>query len=202
MLSEFLNATSASTAVEANVPIAVKAFREFIETGRFDSFKLLSHKHNLERASRGEKLSGPKISEYSDAVFGNENAIPVDRHIAQIMFGIDSPNSSHIAAAKRRIVQIGLRLGWTPRQTQAALWAANQKRKVHVELSYESYLQKFKKQISDAIESDTAGRGREASRRIASRISQGRSVKGGNPKEFSTRLMPSDADYMAAVEKG
>lgn len=172
LVSEFLNATSAATSVEVNVPRAVAALKEYISTGSFDSFKLMAHKKNLERAVKGEELKGPKISQYSSAIFGDENAIPVDRHIAQLLFNVDSPSLKQIEAAKRRIIGISERLNWTPRQVQAALWAANQKRKGQVALSYEGYLEKHKKDIFDAISNDTTGRGRQASERIAERISK------------------------------
>ena len=171
LVSEFLNATSAATSVEVNVPRAVQALREFIDTGAFESFKLMAHKKNLERAARGEQLSGPKISQYSDAIFGNPNAIPVDRHIAQLLFNVDSPSTKQITSAKKRIRSIADRLGWTPSQVQAALWAANQKRKGQIALSYEGYLEKHRKTIFEAIQRDATGRGREAAGKIAARIS-------------------------------
>jgi hypothetical protein len=180
LVAEVLSATSAATSVEANVPRAVSALREFIDTGAFLSVKFEAHRQNLERAGRGEQLSGPKISQYSDAIFGNENAISVDRHIAQIMFGREKPTDLQIDAAKRRITQIANRLGWTPRQAQAALWAANQTLNNQVAQSYEAHLAKHRDAIIGLLTADRAGegRGREAARRIARRISQGRRAAG------------------------
>jgi hypothetical protein len=94
LVNEFLSATSAATSVTANVPIMVKELRHFLETGEIRT-NFEAHAKNLQRAVSGQKLEGPKISEYSDAVFGNPDAIPVDRHIAQIMFGVKAPSAPH-----------------------------------------------------------------------------------------------------------
>ena len=186
LVSEFLNATSAASTVGSNVQAMMKALREYIETGTFVSSFLPAHRGNLHRAQSGQTLSGPKISEYSDAVFGIETAVPVDRHIAQLLFNTDKPTKSQIAAAKIRVAKVGLRLGWTPRQTMATLWAANIARNGRTPQSYEKYLQKHRYEIKRLLTADREGnqRGLKASRRIAARIEQRRSderAAGGLP---------------------
>ena len=70
---------------------------------------------------RGEKLSGPKIGEFSGAIFGDVNAIAIDTRMAQVLFGVQDPSPAQIRVGQRWVRQIAQRLGRTPVQAQAAL---------------------------------------------------------------------------------
>ena len=182
LISDLLAATSPQTSIEENIPRAIRALREYIDTGAFLSFKFAAHQGNLARSVAGEPLSGMKVPDYSNALAGDHSAMAVDLHVAEIMFGVTKPSPRQVQAAKRRIQGIAERLGWTPRETQAALWAANQTLRNEIPQSYEAHLAKYRREILGILTADRRGEGRgaEAAKRIVERISQGRGVAGGD----------------------
>ena len=90
-----------------------------------------------------------------------------------------------IKAAKERIRQIANRLGWTPREAQAALGAANIRRKGKKPESYEHYFEQYRKEIHALLAADIGreGRGIQAARRIRARIGERRSTAAGLIRE-------------------
>lgn len=128
LFQRILSATSQLNTVKGNVTQALKAYEQMITGQPFTGY-LAGVIANLERIRAGEQgLNGPKIGDFERANFGDQSAMAIDRHIAQLLFNTSAPNRRQIAAAKRRIREVANRLGWTPRQAQAALWAANQVR--------------------------------------------------------------------------
>jgi len=127
LFQKILSATSQATGVKGNVTLALKAYDQLLSGQEFTGY-LPAVIHNLNRIRNDEKLRGAKISQYGEANEGNVDAIAVDRHIAMLFFNTKTPNRAQILAAKKRINQIAIELGWEPRQVQAALWAYNQVR--------------------------------------------------------------------------
>lgn len=127
LFQKLLSVTSQAASVKANVGLAVKAYRQLLAGDEFTGF-LPAVIKNLERVRDDEAIQGQKIGEYAKANANDEGGIAVDRHIAQLFFGVDRPSPAQVAVAKARIIEIADRLGWEPRQVQAALWAFNQVR--------------------------------------------------------------------------
>lgn len=74
-------------------------------------------------------FAGPKIGEFGEAMQGATDAVTTDTHIAQLLFGIQTPTIDHIYESRRLITMAANQMGWTPRDMQAALWSFNQIRK-------------------------------------------------------------------------
>ena len=127
LFQKILSATSQATGVKGNVTLALKAYDQLHAGLPFEGY-LPAVIKNLERIKNEEALAGAKISQYGEANDGNTEAIAVDRHIAMLFFNTKTPNRAQIESAKERIRKIADRLGWEPRQVQAALWAFNQVR--------------------------------------------------------------------------
>lgn len=127
LFQKILSATSQATGVKGNVTLALKAYEQLHNDEPFTGY-LPAVIKNLERIRNDEKLSGRKISQYGEANEGNTDAIAVDRHIAMLFFDTKSPTAGQVESAKARIRNVAKKLGWEPRQVQAALWAYNQVR--------------------------------------------------------------------------
>lgn len=94
MFIKFLAATSPNNGVESNVLYAFKAFAFFLArpndplpcfskkapAGTFKGF-MAGHCGNLNRAIQNKPLSGPKVQAFLRAMFGDQNAVVVDRWV-------------------------------------------------------------------------------------------------------------------------
>lgn len=127
LFQELLSATSQATGVKGNVTLALKAYDQLKRGEPFTGF-LPSVIPNLERVRAQQELQGRKISAYGQANTGDSEAVAVDRHIGMLMFGTRSPTPRQITKAQATIRAVADRLGWRPREVQAALWAFNQVR--------------------------------------------------------------------------
>ena len=127
LFQKILSATSQATGVKGNVTLALKAYDQLLSGQQFEGY-LPAVIANLERIRADQALEGAKIAQYGEANEGNVEAIAVDRHIAMLFFNTKTPSKKQIESAKERIRKIADRLGWEPRQVQAALWAFNQVR--------------------------------------------------------------------------
>lgn len=127
VFKQLLSATSQANTVPGNVTLALKAYRQLVAGAPFDGY-LAGVKANLERIRAETAIQGPKISAFGDANKGDASAIPVDRHISYLLFDSPSPTAEQRRVAVRMIQKTAARLGWEPREVQAALWAFNQVR--------------------------------------------------------------------------
>lgn len=125
LFQDILSATSQAASVKANVGLAIKAYDQIKGGQPFDGY-LPAVIKNLERIREKQAVQGRKIGQYGEASNGNTDAIAVDRHIAMVIFGVKAPSPRQIEEAKGMIREIAQRLGWAPREVQAALWAGNQ----------------------------------------------------------------------------
>lgn len=180
LITEMLAATSPNEFVDRNTLRAIKALQEFVDTGMITA-KFKAHRGNLLRAMQGLALSGPKVGEFSGAIFGNVNAMAIDRHVGEILFDNPKPTPRQIKAAKERIRQVADRLGWTPREAQAAL------RKGGKVDDYGRELKIHEEEIRDILARDRRGaeRGLHAARAIRERIKAG----GGTAEEVSASYL-------------
>jgi len=73
-------------------------------------------------------LGGNKVPDFVEAMFeGTDEVVTMDRHMIQILFGQKAQvNNSSMAEGKRIVTEIANELGWTPKETQAAIWSFNQ----------------------------------------------------------------------------
>ena len=127
LFQKLLSATSQATGVKGNVTLALKAYDQLLSGQEFSGY-LPAVIKNLERIRDDQALEGAKIAQYGKANEGDTSAIAVDRHIAMLFFNTKTPSKAQIEVAKTRIRKVADRLGWEPRQVQAALWAYNQVR--------------------------------------------------------------------------
>ena len=163
LFKKILSATSQAASVPANVTLAIKAYKQLLNGEPFTGY-LPAVIKNLERIRSDEGLRGRKISQYGQAVTAEESeaaqAVAVDRHIARLLFGVDVPTKRQVEVATQVITDIANRLGWEPRQVQAALWAFNQVRTgtdPNNVKSYDFYLNKREEEIR-AFRSAFSGR--------------------------------------------
>lgn len=120
-----LAATSQAASVQANVGLALKAYKQLKDGQPFTGY-LPGVINNLDRIRGEQALFGPKISEFGGAMNSQIDQVAVDRHIGELLFGRTKPSPAMIVKAKQVITQIAQRLGWEPREVQASLWAYNQ----------------------------------------------------------------------------
>lgn len=122
LMADFLAATSPMTAVEGNLTLALRAFRQWQDGLAFDGFSA-QVQANLMRAARGEPLSGQKINNFAQALKGDQNSVVVDRWMMRVFNqpGID-PTAKQYALAESLIRDLAREMGVTPAQAQAALW--------------------------------------------------------------------------------
>ena len=185
LIKDLLASMSVLEGVKSNVTKMVPVLKEFIETGMVakksaEGKTLMKAKYdNILRTLRGEELHGPKVAPFSAALHGVTTEMAIDRHVANVLFGTKKPTPKQIKLAKERIAQIATRLGWTNRQVQSALWAANEKPKGREGARYEDSIRAKQEEIRSILSRDITGRGREASRRIAERVEQRGSVEAG-----------------------
>ncbi len=124
MFVDFLAATSPNASVKANVTLALKAYQQW-KSGEDFSGYMPAVKGNLERAAQGIPPSGPKVTSFKANLFGNTEAVTVDRWIARAMnWKSDSIASDQYKFIDYNLTQVAKEAGVEPRQIQAAIWKA------------------------------------------------------------------------------
>jgi hypothetical protein len=73
-------------------------------------------------------FAGNKVPDFVEAMKeGTDEVVVMDRHMIQIIFGEKAQVSKfNMAEGKKIVTEIANELGWTPKETQAAIWAFNQ----------------------------------------------------------------------------
>lgn len=191
LFKRLLGATSQAAAVKSNVGLALKAYEQLKNGKPFVGY-MPAVIGNLERIRADEEVRGPKISAYSSATSGGEDAVAVDRHIARLLFRTDKPSGAHIAKATRIIRMLAARLGWAPREVQASLWAANIYRQGQTPQSYDAYLKQLK--ASGALDERIA-RARGQGGRGAGAVGNGRVAAGEGGGDGILRSGPADVSF-------
>ena len=148
LFQKILAITSQAASVKANVGLALKAFAQFKQGLDFDgktrgeesSGYLPAVIGNLNALRAETQIQGRKIGAYTSANEGKTDSVVVDRHIARMLFGVDTPSAAQYAKASKVLTEIANELGWEPRQVQAALWAASIVKSGKEPQSYGQYL--------------------------------------------------------------
>jgi hypothetical protein len=207
LFRKILSATSQASSVPSNVALAIKAYKQMLSGDKFTGY-LPAVIRNLERIRTDEGLRGQKISQYGQAVTADEaeaaKGVAVDRHIARLLFGVDRPTARQVAIATDIINQISDRLGWEPRQVQAALWAFNQVKEgvdpKNVK-SYDTYLARKAEEIRQfrSSFSGAEGRGLRPSPPVAQRAGE---TQAPGQVEFAARrtTLSQDPNYQMYTE--
>lgn len=73
-------------------------------------------------------FAGNKVPDFVEAMKeGTDEVVTMDRHMIQIIFGKKAQVSKYnMAEGKKIVTEIANELNWTPKETQAAIWAFNQ----------------------------------------------------------------------------
>ncbi len=124
MFVDFLAATSPNASVKSNVALALKAYQQW-KSGEDFSGYMPAVKGNLERAVQGIPPSGPKVTSFKANLFGNTEAVTVDRWISRAMnWKRDSLTPDQYKFIDYNLTQVAKEAGVEPRQIQAAIWKA------------------------------------------------------------------------------
>lgn len=133
LFARLLGATSQRAGVETNITLALRAYEQLRMGLPFQGFQ---HQvaGNLEAIRQDEAISGSKVSPYTRALLGDEDATWVDRHIARLVLGreaLGGEGQDKVSPRQERLVRAALRqaaeeLGWTPAQMSSASWVAGQ----------------------------------------------------------------------------
>lgn len=83
--------------------------------------------------------TGPKISQYARALAGDHSATPIDMHVASLLWGRPDVSDREHRQGREHIMRLASKIGWTPRQVQASMWAANQRRNGETPTTYEDH---------------------------------------------------------------
>jgi hypothetical protein len=152
LFQKLLPATSQAQNVGGNVTLALKAYVQLKTGQNFDGRTRGENPGylpdvilNLERVRAEEEVSGKKIRAFTKANQGDTTQVVVDRHITMMMFGLGkkTPTDAQFAKASRVLTQIANEIGWTPREVQAALWAASIRRTGKNPRSYDYYINRL-----------------------------------------------------------
>jgi hypothetical protein len=151
LFQQILSATSQATGVAGNVTLAIKAYKQ-LKAGEPFAGYMPAVAGNLKRIRDGVEIQGNKIGEYGRANADNKDAVAVDRHIAELLFGTQNPSTRQVEKGKFALRSVARRMGWEPRQVQASLWAYNQVRKgvsPSSIASYDTFLKRKAKEIAE-----------------------------------------------------
>jgi hypothetical protein len=122
----FLAATSPRTPVADNVVRALKAYNEYLSGEPF-STEFAAHRQNLERAAKGEPLSGLKVGSFGPNLLGDFIRVTVDTWMAKA-YGFPSKVSDPMYRfLDYAISQAAKAKGLEPAEMQAAIWTGIKK---------------------------------------------------------------------------
>jgi hypothetical protein len=145
LFQSILAITSQAASVKANVGLALRAFGQLMRGEDFTGY-LPAVAGNLAKLRDDTGPGGQKIQAYKAANEGDTSSVVVDRHIARMLFGVDTPSAKQFAKAAKVLTEIANKIGWTPAQVQAALWAHSIVQSGKQPESYGSYLRRLETQ--------------------------------------------------------
>ncbi len=121
---DMLAVTSPNASVASNVMLALKAYAQYKTGQAFKGF-MPAVIQNLEKVVQGESPTGPKVTSFKANLFGNTEAVTVDRWMARAMgWPTDNLTLNQYKFMDYTITQAAKKAGVEPRQMQAAAWKA------------------------------------------------------------------------------
>lgn len=132
MMARFLACTSGSSATEANATAALKAYAQWKLNKPFEGYMSRAIAKNLQQAANSKVFGGAKVQSFYYALAGDVNAVVLDRFMMRALGfkdagkkgGDTSLNDSTYKLFAAIMRDLAEQAGMTPRQFQAAIWAA------------------------------------------------------------------------------
>lgn len=131
---KFLAATSINTSGQDNVNEALRATIHFINGGTFEPSKyqgvMGSVRDELLKVQHEEPLTGLKVVPFAEALAGNWDRAPADRHMKNLLFENPSegPNAAQSALTEAVVGAMAKSMGWKTAELQAVLWCVDKSR--------------------------------------------------------------------------
>ena len=119
-LADMLALFSPRVAVKRSIRFAVR----YVRTREFASDVMGSVRASVNHYNATGRIRGPKTKPFADALMGDPEAVVLDVWMA-VALGIDQQrfNNQQVRhKADTRIRKVAKRLGWSPSETQAAVW--------------------------------------------------------------------------------
>ncbi len=160
MLARFLAATSAGRSSESNVTLALRAYGNWKLGQDVAQGQIRSHRMQLLRAVRNETFGDLKVQNFYRALKGDKDAVVIDRWMSQVLgFKNDALKPEQYRFATEVIKDLARDADVTPRQFQAALWAAARGERA-LTLSKMGYQAKFSsfKPLEEILKNKLQGR--------------------------------------------
>jgi hypothetical protein len=130
LLAKNIASTSPQAEPGWNVDNALRAWVQFLKSGREPELQyqgfMRGYALNLQRALKGDPLSGQKVSNYLLDILGSEIDPTIDRWAANTILGKPSTKANltdtEYKVSAQRMKELGAHWGTTPVRAQAALW--------------------------------------------------------------------------------
>lgn len=161
-VEKFLAASSINRAGKHNADEGLRAAIHFVNGGTFEkkNYSGIDHTTRAEylKIQHGEPLTGLKVVPFHQALMGNWNRVPVDRHMKDLLFQ-NPQNTGHTRGqsevAEAVITAMADKLGWRPAELQAVLWAVDKADKktnnAGIIFTYQQYLQKEQSRVASLL---------------------------------------------------
>lgn len=197
LFQNILAITSQAASVKANVGLGLKAFGQLMRGEDFDGY-LPAVAGNLAKLRDETGPGGQKIQAFTAANEGDTSSVVVDRHISRMLFGVDTPSAKQFAKASKVLTEVADKIGWTPAQVQAALWAHSIVQSGKQPQSYGSYLKQLESRPLTKKERAAGLEGNQLTRRIGGfgEGSAGVDATGRTRGRYS----PDDSGSLSGVE--
>lgn len=157
LFKSLLAVTSPRVSVKKNVNEALRVYKALLKNEPIPEDLFHVHKTLLDKLFKGEGIAAPKVGPFERNLFGDREAVTIDTHMLQLLSGSfdketkewvapENINNTYYYFADSLVRRISKQLGWTPDQTQAALWIFNIELRGENPASYSGILSQLKDQ--------------------------------------------------------